>query len=77
MVVVRGSELLVFYKNTNRQALWEEVQAGDELAEEVLSLIFHPCLTNIEVRCLDRDDWGADRVGSLNAALILKVKKIF
>ena len=45
------------------------------MAEEVLSLIFHSCLTSIEVRCLDRDDWAVDMVGSLNAALILKVSK--
>ena len=45
------------------------------MAEEVLSLIFHSCLTSIEVRCLDRDDWAVDMVGSLNAALILKVRQ--
>ena len=57
------------------QALWEEVQAGEEMAEEVLSLIFHPCLTSIEVTCLDRDDWAAHMVGSLNAGLILRVRQ--
>ena len=55
-----------------RQALWEEVQGGHQENHQLLSLIFHPCLAVVEVRCEERDDWPGHEE-TLSPALVLKV----
>ena len=56
-----------------RQALWEEVQGGHQENHQLLSLIFHPCLAVVEVRCEERDDWPGHEETLLSPALVLKV----
>ena len=47
------------------------------MSQELLSIIFHPCLVRIEVTCEERQDWTADMSDppnlAHNPALVLRV----